>query len=202
MSAWRRDRRSVDLRGDDMQTPATLIGSQVYQVTFDFQTALELLRQDDSAAIRIHADLVIYSQFVLRSRDGTVHHLDPETSRSALGPVIDLLLGTITGVTVDGNDAVERDGNGNPVNSLGTLTIDFADGAQLIVPPARIPDDSWELGYRDADDQHDSRTRFRLRRPRLTAGFKPGPDPRKSRFRTLRGQRRWPPSGVAELART
>jgi hypothetical protein len=129
-----------------VQTPASLIGSQVYQVTFDLQTALELFHQEDSGAIRVHADLVIYTPFVLRSRDGTTHNLDPETSRAALGPVIDLLLGTITGVTVDGNDTVEHDGNGNPTTALGTLTLDFADGARLTVPPAPIPYDSCSAG--------------------------------------------------------
>ena len=86
---------------------------------------------------------------MLRSSDGKIYNLDPETSRAALAPVIDLFLGTITGVTVDGNDTVERDRNGNPITALGTLTVDFADGAQLTVPPAPIPDDSWELLYRD-----------------------------------------------------
>ena len=157
----------------NVQTPATLIGSQVYQVTFDLQTALELFHQEDSGAIRVHADLVIYTPFVLRSRDGTTHNLDPETSRAALGPVIDLLLGTITGVAVDGNDTVEYDGNGNPITALGTLTLDFADGAQLTVPPAPIPYDSWELSFRDDEPDSDGRRRPRLRRIRLSGGFKP-----------------------------
>ena len=132
-----------------MQTPVSLVGSQVYQVSFDYQTALELFHQEDSGAIRVHADLVIFTPFVLRSSDGTIHHLDPETSRTALAPVIDLFLGTITGVTVDGNDTVEYDSNGNPITALGTLTVDFADGAQLTVPPAPIPYDSWDILYRE-----------------------------------------------------
>ena len=62
--------------------------------------------------------------------------------------MIDLFGGTITGVTVDGNDTVEHDGNGNPINALGTLTLDFADGAQITVPAAATPyDDSWDLNY-------------------------------------------------------
>jgi hypothetical protein len=49
--------------------------------------------------------------------DGTTHNLDPATSRSALGPVIHLLPSTVTGVTVDGDDTVESDVNGNPINA-------------------------------------------------------------------------------------
>ncbi len=118
-----------------MQMPASLIGSEVFQIKFDYQTALELFRQEDNGTIGVHVDLVIFSPFVLRSSDGTIRNLDPQTSRAALAPVIDLFTGRITGVTVDGNDMVERDRNGNPVTELGTLTLDFADGAQLTVPP-------------------------------------------------------------------
>jgi hypothetical protein len=128
--------------------PASLIGSQVFQVKFDYQTALELFHQEDNGSIRVHLDLVIFSPFVLRSSDGTIHNLDPQASRTALAPVIDLLGGTIAGVTVDGDDTVERDGNGNTVNALGTLTLEFADGVQLTVPAAATPyDDSWDLSY-------------------------------------------------------
>jgi Family of unknown function (DUF6188) len=127
--------------------PTSLIGSRVYQIKFDYQTALELLRQEDNGTIGVHADLVIFSPFVLRSSGGTIYNLDPQTSGTALAPVIDLFLGTITGITVDGNDTVERDHNGNPITALGTLTLDFADGTQLTVPAVPIPDDSWELNY-------------------------------------------------------
>src|SRR6516225_9840333 len=105
-----------------VQMPADLIGSRVFQIKFDYQTALELLDQKDSGGIRVHLDLVIFSPFVLRSAHGTIYNLDPQASRTGLAPVIDLLGGTITGVTVDGDDTVERDGNGNPINALGTLT--------------------------------------------------------------------------------
>ena len=67
----------------------------------------------------------------------------------------------ITGVTVDGNDTVERDRNGNPVTALGALTLDLADGAQLTVPPVPVPGDSWDLSY--CYDWPDSRIRPRLR---------------------------------------
>jgi hypothetical protein len=128
--------------------PASLMGSQVFQIKFDYQTALELFQQEDNGSIRVHLDLVIFSPFVLRSSDGTICNLDPQTSRTALAPVIDLFGGTITGVTVDGDDKVERDGNGNAINALGTLTLDFADGDQLTVPAAATPyDDSWDLNY-------------------------------------------------------
>jgi hypothetical protein len=128
------------------QRPTSLIGSRVFQVKFDYQTALELLRQEDNGTIGVHADLVIFSPFVLRSSDGTIYNLDPATSRAGLAPVIDLLGGTITGVTVDGDDTVERDGNGNPINALGTLTLDFAGGARITVPAAATPyDESWDL---------------------------------------------------------
>ena len=131
-----------------VQMPASLIGSEVFQIKFDYQTALELFHQADDGSIRVHLDLVIFSPFVLRSSDGTIHNLDPQTSRTALAPVIDLFGGTITGVTVDGNDTVERDIAGNPINALGTLTVDFADGAQITVPAAATPyDDSWDLNY-------------------------------------------------------
>lgn len=130
------------------QRPTSLIGSRVFQIKFDYQTALELLRQEDNGTIGVHVDLIIFSPFVLRSSDGTICNLDPATSRAALAPVIDLLGGTITGVTVDGDETVERDGNGNPINALGTLTLDFADGARITVPAAATPyDDSWDLNY-------------------------------------------------------
>jgi hypothetical protein len=131
-----------------VQTPAGLIGSRVVQIKFDYQTHLALLDQADDGSIRVHLDLVIFSPFVLRGSDGTIHSLDPQTSRTALAPVIDLYGGTITGVTVDGDDTVERDTNGNPVNALGTLTVDFADGAQLTVPAVADPYcESWDLNY-------------------------------------------------------
>ena len=130
-----------------MQVPTSLVGSRVFQIKFDYQTALELLRQEDDGTISVHLDLVIFSPFVLRSSDGSICNLGPATSRTALAPVIDLLQGTITGVTVDGDDIIERDPNGNPVNALGTLTLDFADGARLTVPPVPIPDESWDLNY-------------------------------------------------------
>jgi hypothetical protein len=130
------------------QGPTGLVGSRVFQIKFDYQTALELLRQEENGTIGVHVDLVIFSPFVLRSSDGTTCHLDPATSRAALAPVIDLHGGTITGVTVDGDDTVERDGNGNPINTLGALTLDFADGAQITVPATATPyDDSWDLNY-------------------------------------------------------
>lgn len=130
------------------QMPASLVGSEVYQIKFDYQTALELLRPEDNGITGVHVDLVVFCPFVLRSPDGTIYHLDPATSRAALAPVIDLLGGTIAGVSVDGDDMVERDIAGNPVNALGTLTVDFADGAQITVPAAATPyDDSWDLNY-------------------------------------------------------
>jgi hypothetical protein len=127
-----------------------MIGSQVFSVTFSGLTYLELLRQEDDGTIGIHVDLVIYSPFVLHSADGTTYNLNPQTSisRTALAPVIDLFEGTIIGVTVDGDDTVEHDSNGNPINALGTLTVDFADGAQITIPGGATPyDDSWELSY-------------------------------------------------------
>jgi hypothetical protein len=73
--------------------PASLMGSQVFQIKFDYQTALELFHQEDNGSIRVHLDLVIFSPFVLRSSDGTICNLDPQTSRTALAPVIDLFGG-------------------------------------------------------------------------------------------------------------
>lgn len=99
--------------------------------------------------------------------------------------MISLFGGTITGVTVDGDHTVDRDGNGNgnPINALGTLILDFADGAQLTVPPAPIPDDSWLIEHRYGDDDEEpySRDRPRLRRLGRGGGFKP----------RSRGQRGW-----------
>jgi hypothetical protein len=113
------------------------------------QTSLELLRQEDDGTIGIHVDLVIFVPFVLRSADGTTYNLHPWTSRSALAPVIDLLEGTVAGVTIDGDDTVEHDIAGNPINALSTLTVDFSDGARLTVPPVEVPYQSWELNYGD-----------------------------------------------------
>ncbi len=59
-----------------MQMPASLIGSEVFQIKFDYQTALELFRQEDNGTTGVHVDLVIFSPFVLRSSDGTVRNLD------------------------------------------------------------------------------------------------------------------------------
>jgi hypothetical protein len=130
------------------ERPSSLIGSRVFQIKFDYQTALELFRQEDNGTVGVHVDLVIFSPFVLRSSDGTICNLDPVNSRAALAPVIDLLGGTITGVTVDGDETVERDGDGNPINALGALILDFADGARITVPTADTPyDDSWDLNY-------------------------------------------------------
>ena len=85
---------------------------------------------------------------MLRSPDGAIYNLDPATSRAALAPVIDLLGGTSTSVTADGDDTVQCDGNGNPINALRTLTLDLAGGAQITVPGADTPcDDSWDLNY-------------------------------------------------------
>ena len=73
--------------------------------------------------------LVIETPFTLRDTAGSCHELDPNTSRSALAPVIDLFFKSITGVTV---------------TDRGTLTLDFDDGAQLIVSP-HPQYESWEL---------------------------------------------------------
>jgi hypothetical protein len=72
---------------------------------------------------------VIETPFALRSRDGSVHELDPGTSRSALAPVIDLFLAAVANVSIEGR---------------GTLTLDFADGAKLTVPPNGTYE-SWAL---------------------------------------------------------
>jgi hypothetical protein len=81
--------------------------------------------------------------------------------------------------------------------ALGTLILDFADGAQLTVPSTPIghPDESWLLDYRDLDDDEPER-RLRWHRPRLRrlrggGGFKP----------PSRGQRGWS-MRTAELSRT
>ncbi|TVZ01711.1 hypothetical protein EAS64_30045 [Trebonia kvetii] len=150
MYEWIKRHRSRQAGGIAVQTPASLIGSQVFQIKFDYQTHLELLHQADNGSIRVHLDLVIFSPFVLRSSDGTIHNLNPQTSRTTLAPVIDLRGGTITSVTVDGDETVEHDSNGNPINALGTLTVDFADGAQITVPAVADPYyESWDLNYRE-----------------------------------------------------
>ena len=141
-----------------MLTPASLVGSEVFHVTFDYQTTLELVDQEDSGATRVQAHLVIYTSFVLRSQDGILHKLDPETSRAALAPVIDLFTGTVAAVTVDGNEEAEYDHNGNVVAGVGTLTLDFADGAQLTVPP-HDKYEAWELfDVREDEDEPPART--------------------------------------------
>ena len=103
-----------------MRIPNSLIGCQVYQVKFDYQTALLLCRHDGgNSTTRIRAWLVIETPFALRSRDGSVYKLHPGTSRSALAPVIDLFLATVASVSVEGH---------------GTLTLDFTDGEKFTVP--------------------------------------------------------------------
>jgi len=37
--------------------PASLIGSQVWQLKFNYQTALELFFQEDNGTIGVHVDL-------------------------------------------------------------------------------------------------------------------------------------------------
>jgi hypothetical protein len=112
-----------------MRVPARLVGCQVYQIKFDYQTALLLVRQDDISSTAISAWLTIHTPFVLRSRDGSIYELDPETSRSALAPVIDLLFVAVAHVSVEG---------------VGTLILDFTDGSTLTVPPHEAYE-SWEL---------------------------------------------------------
>lgn len=191
--------------------PASLIGSEVSHVTFDNQTALNLFHQEDGGAIW-DADLTIFTPFVLRSADGTTHNLDPETSRAALAPVIDLLDTTITGVTVDGDDTLEYDSDGNPTNALGTLILDFADGAQLTVPP-HPKYEPWLLDYRDLDDDDEPEARGwpRLSWPRLRrlilrplrlrqlrgGGFKPRSRAQGGRCEPTTGNRQ--PKRTAEL---
>jgi hypothetical protein len=112
-----------------MQVPTALIECQVRRVAFDYQTLLLLLGQRPDGSRRIEADLVIETSFVMHDAAGQCHELDPGTSRSALAPVIDLFLRTITAVTV-----IDR----------GTLTLDFDNGAQLVVSP-HPQYESWEL---------------------------------------------------------
>ena len=112
-----------------MQVPTALIACQVRRVAFNYQTRLLLLGQHPDGRRRVEADLVIETPFVLRDAAGQCHELDPSTSRSALAPVIDLFLATITAVTV-----IDR----------GTLTLDFDNGAQLAVSP-HPQYESWEL---------------------------------------------------------
>ena len=75
-----------------MQIPNSLIGCQVHQVKFDYQTALLPSRQDGgNSATRVQAWLVIETPFALRSRDGSISELDPERSRSAVQRLPQLL---------------------------------------------------------------------------------------------------------------
>ena len=112
-----------------MQVPTALIGCQVWRVAFDYQTRLVLIDQNPDRSSKVEAELVIETPFVLRDTAGKRHELDPNTSRSALAPVIDLFFKTITAVTV---------------TDRGTLTLDFDDGAQLVVSPDPQYE-SWEL---------------------------------------------------------
>lgn len=112
-----------------MQIPNALIGCEVWQVAFDYQTTLLLVDQNPDGSKRVSAHLIIETRFVLRDAAGNCHELDPNTSRSALAPVIDLIFKSITGVTV---------------TDRGTLTLDFDHGAQLTVSPDPRYD-SWEL---------------------------------------------------------
>lgn len=103
-----------------MQIPTALAGCEVWRVAFDAQTRLLLIGQNPDGSRRVKAELVIETPFVLRDAAGKSHELDPNTSRSALAPVIDLLFKTVAAVTV-----IDR----------GTLTLDFDSGAQLVVTP-------------------------------------------------------------------
>jgi hypothetical protein len=112
-----------------MQVPTALIGCQVWRVAFDYETRLVFIDQNPDFSSKIEAWLVIGTPFVLRDAAGKRHELDPNTSRSALAPVIDLFMKTVTAVTV---------------TDRGTLTLDFDDGAQLVVTPDPQYE-SWQL---------------------------------------------------------
>jgi hypothetical protein len=102
-----------------MQVPAALIGCEVWQIAFDYQTTLHLVGRNPDGSKRVSAHLIIGTPFVLRDAHGVLRDLDPTTSRSALAPVIDLFFKTVTSLAVGDH---------------GTLTLDFDDGAQLVVP--------------------------------------------------------------------
>ena len=89
-------------------------------MAFDYQTRLLLVGQNPDGSERVSADLVLETPFVLRDAVGNRHELDPNTSRSALAPVIDLLFKVITAVAVTGR---------------GIVTLDFDGGAQLVISP-------------------------------------------------------------------
>jgi len=80
-----------------MQVPKALIGCEVCRVAFDFQTGLWLVGQNPDGSRRVTAELVIETPFTLRDTAGSCRELDPNTSRSALAPVIDLFFNSITG---------------------------------------------------------------------------------------------------------
>jgi hypothetical protein len=112
-----------------MRIPTALIGCEVRQVALDYQTQILLAGENPDGSTRVSARLITETPFVLRDTAGSRHELDPNTSRSALAPVIDLFLKPVTRVTV---------------TDRGTLTLDFGGGAQLIVRPDPQYE-SWEL---------------------------------------------------------
>jgi hypothetical protein len=112
-----------------VQIPDRLVGCQVYQVRFDYQTSLLLRRDNGATGPGVNAWLVIETPFTFQGSDGLPLELDPGTSRSALAPMIDLFLATVSCVSVEGR---------------GTLTLEFTGGGKLTIAPDEAYE-SWSL---------------------------------------------------------
>ncbi|GGT25428.1 DUF6188 family protein [Streptomyces chromofuscus] len=101
-----------------MKVPRGLTGTRVDRTVFDHQVRLVLSSKGDSGH-GVEAELILETRFLFRDSSGQWHDLEPGTG-VALAPVLGLFGQSVAAVDVQG---------------LGTLTIDFHDGAGLRIDP-------------------------------------------------------------------
>lgn len=101
-----------------MKIPWTLAGARVDRTAFDHQVRLLLSSRGESRH-GVEAELILETRFLLRDASGNWHELEPGTG-VALAPVLNLFGQSVAAVNVQG---------------LGTLSIDFQDGASLRIDP-------------------------------------------------------------------
>ncbi|WP_369263494.1 DUF6188 family protein [Streptomyces sp. R35] len=104
-----------------------LVGTRVIRIAFDYQVHL-LLSSTGEGGRGVEAELILETPFLFRDSTGQEHELEPGKG-VCLAPVLGLFGQTLATVGVQG---------------LGTLTIDFQNGAGLrIAPDPQF--ESWHL---------------------------------------------------------
>jgi hypothetical protein len=110
-----------------------IVGRTVGRISIDYRLTLSLPPEDPAAPQPEAMHLAIGATFRFVTSRGAMHHLDPEATRSALGPVLDLVAQT-----------VER----ASASEDGELSVGFSDGSSLTVDP----DPSYEAWQLDGPD--------------------------------------------------